>query len=261
MSRKDAVMRKESVLENIPVYLYTFTYHDDRHANTVTVIIQNRLALIIDPSYPEYAVRVKLDLEKQGIVPKVIVLSHYHPDHVSGCAVFTGCDIYASEFYPPNYDNCQVWEPGFTYSRPNKLIKGKDSLFFGKVELKFFQAPGHSKCSLITVINGKVFHIGDLIMITWDRKNSLPYIADGGDFDDHIKSLWRIIELDPDAVIIPHGGWVDNKSMIMSLVEDRLFYLEKTLSSHGSLPLERCLKNDNSWYDQLEFHDFNLVRL
>lgn len=261
MSRKDAAMKKETVLGNIPVNLYTFTNHDDRHANTVTAVIQDGQALIIDPSYPEFAARVKQDLEVQGIMPKVIVLSHYHPDHVSGCAVFTGCDIYASEFYPPNYDNCHVWEPGYTYSRPNKLIKNGNSLIFGKVELKFFHAPGHSNCSMITSINGKVLHIGDLIMITWDRKNTLPYIADGGDFDGHIKSLRRIIELNPDAVIIPHGGWEDNKNRIQSLVEDRVFYLEKTLNSQGSLPLERCLKNDNSWYDQLEFHDFNLVRL
>jgi glyoxylase-like metal-dependent hydrolase (beta-lactamase superfamily II) len=261
MSKKDAAMKKETAVENIPIYLYTFIYHDDRHSHTITAIIQDRQALIIDPSYPEYAAQVKQDLETQGIIPKVIVLSHYHPDHVSGCTVFSGCDIYASEYYTSNYGNCQVWEPDFTYSRPNKLIKNGDSLLFGKVELKFFHAPGHSKCSLITAINGEVFHIGDLIMITWDRKNSLPYIADGGGFEGHIKSLQLLIELDPEAAIIPHGGWVDNKSMIKSLVEDRLFYLEKTLGSQGSLPLERCLKHDYSWYDQLEFHDFNLVRL
>lgn len=261
MSRKDAAMKKETVMEDIPVNLYTFTDQDGKHANTVTAVIQDGRALVIDPSYPEFAERVKQDLEAQGIAPEIVVISHYHPDHVSGCVAFPGCDIYASEFYLPNYDNCRVWEPNLTFTRANKLIKDGDSLSFGKVRLKFLHAPGHSKCSLITEMPGKVIHIGDLVMITWERKNSLPYIADGGDFEGHIKSLRRILELDPEAVIIPHGGWVDNKNRINSLVEDRLFYLEKTLESQGSLPLEKCLKNDKSWYDDLDFHDFNLVRL
>lgn len=261
MSRQDAAMKKTAVTENSPVYIYTFTDHEESHSNTVTAIIQDKRALLIDPSYPEFAERVKEDLESQGIKPGIIVLSHYHPDHVGGCAVLPQCEIYASEFYESNYGNCQVWEPGFTYVRPTTLLKDGDTLTFGEFTLKFLHAPGHSQCSLITGITDRLFHVGDQIMMTWERKNSLPYIADGGSFEGHIKSLELIKKLDPDAVIIPHGGLVDNKNKIVSLVEDRLYYLEKTLNSQGSLPLEACLKNDKSWYDHLDFHDFNLVRL
>ncbi len=254
-------MKKTAVTENSPVYLYTFTDYEDKHSNTVTVIVQDGRALLIDPSYPEFADRVKKDLESQGIKPGIVVLSHYHPDHVSGCAALPQCHIYAGEFYESNYGNCQVWEPGYTYVRPKTLIKGGDTLTFGAFTLKFLHAPGHSKCSLITHITDKLIHVGDLLMMTWERKNSLPYVADGGSFEEHIQSLELIKKLDPDAVIIPHGGLVDNKNRIASLVEDRLYYLGKTLKAQGTLPVEKCLKNDKSWYDHLDFHDINLVHL
>jgi glyoxylase-like metal-dependent hydrolase (beta-lactamase superfamily II) len=132
---------------------------------------------------------------------------------------------------------------------------------FGDFKLKFHPAPGHSRCSIITEINGKILQIGDLLMINVDRKNTLPYIADGGGFIEHIKSLELIKKLDPEAIIVPHGGFIDNKKRISDLVDDRVFYLEQVLNSKGALPVEKCLKNDISWYDNLEFHDINLIHL
>lgn len=264
MSKKNGTMKKTIVTDGF--YLYTFTDYSEKHANTVTVLVRNQAgadkqALIIDPSYPEFAEQLKTDLQTQGITPEVIVLSHYHPDHVTGCAVLSQCRIYVDEHYEYNYDNCQVWEPGYTYLRPTHLIRGGDSLSFGDYTLKFCYAPGHSRCSLITQINGKIIQVGDLLMIDVGRKNTLPYIADGGSFEEHIKSLKLIKELDPDAIIIPHGGLIDNKNRIQDLVDDRVYYLEQLLNSKGKLPLEKYLKNDISWYDNLEFHDTNMVYL
>ncbi|MCP5108843.1 MAG: MBL fold metallo-hydrolase [bacterium] len=263
MSRQDAVMKKEIVGEGNRIHLYTFTDYEQEHTNTLTVIVdeQAKGALVIDPAYPEFAEQVDRDLQTQGITVKAMVISHYHPDHAGGCSVLPKCAIYASEFYEYNLSNCQVWDPDLTYLRADHLLKDGDSLTFGGTALKFLHAPGHSKCSLITELTGKILHVGDLIMTTRERKNSLPYISDGGSFEDHIKSLELIKKMDPEAVIFPHGGWVDNKTRIHSLVDDRLYYLEKVLNSKGELPLNQCLKNDISWYDLLGFHDTNVMQL
>lgn len=259
MSRKNAAMSRVDAAENIR--LYTYTNHSAKHSDTVTVLIHENRALIIDPSFPEYAERTKAELAAENITPETIILSHYHPDHSSGCAIFPDCRIYASEFYEPNFYNCQVWEPDFTYLKANFLIHHGDSLEFGPFRLQFHHAPGHSKCGIITEINDKIIHVGDLIMMTWERKNSLPYITDGGSFDEHIKSLKQIKELDPEVAIIPHGGLVNNKHRLHLLVDDRIHYLEKTLNSKGTLPLEECLKKDTSWYEFLEFHPRNLMHI
>ncbi len=259
MGRNDAEMNKVSVINGVDLYI--FTDKDAKHQDTITVIVQDRQALLIDTAFPEYAEQVKKNLESQGIEPKIVILSHYHADHASGCSVFSGCEIYASEFYEPNYHSCQVWEPQYTFIRPQHMIQGGDQMTFGPFDLEFIHAPGHSKDSLIIRITDKIIHGGDLIMMTKDKKASLPFIADGGNFQEHIQSLERIKKIAPDILLVPHGGLVKNKDEIVKMIDDRIYYLERTSSSMGTLPLPACLRNDISSYDYLEFHDTNLMRL
>lgn len=258
-SRQNAAPAMTMVNDNFR--LYTYTNHGAKHSDTITVLIQGGKALFIETAYPEYAERTKKELAAEGVTPAIVVLSHYHPDHAGGCSALTGCDIYASEFYEPNYNNCHIWEPGLTYIKANKLIKGGDTLTFGDFQLKFHHTPGHSKCSLVTEISRGILHLGDLMMINWERKNSLPYIADGGSFQEHIAGLEWVLRMDPEAVVLPHGGLIDNKVRIKSMVEDRLYYLRKVMESNGALPLEQCLKKAPSWYDCLNFHDTNIMQL
>ncbi len=259
MDRNNAGLDKVKVTDG--VYLYVFTDEDSKHQDAITVIVQDDRALIIDTAFPKYAERVKKDLEFYGIESKIVIFSHYHADHTAGGAVFSQCEIYANEFYELNYNNCRIWEPHYNFLRAQRLLRGGDHLTFGHFNLEFIHAPGHSKDSLITRITDQIIHPGDLIMMTKDKKASLPFIADGGNFQEHIASLRRLKELDPEILLLPHGGLVDNKEDISEMIEDRIYYLESTLGSFGTLPLPACLRNDISGYDFLEFHDTNLMRL
>jgi len=259
MSRKDAEMSKIPVEPNI--LLYYFVDLQTKLPDTITVLLAGQEALLIDTAFPEYAARVKEDLAGQGMAVKKIVLSHYHADHVSGCPVFAPCDIYAGEFYEYNFNNCQIWEPYFTYLRPTHLLRHQDTLAFGAFSLRFLYAPGHSKCSMITRVTDDIVHVGDLLMQTKDGKAALPFIADGGSFSEHIDSLAGIKKLAPEAIIVPHGGLFRGRQEIAQMVDDRVCYLEKTSSTMGTLPLPACLLHDISAYDHLEFHDTNILRL
>jgi glyoxylase-like metal-dependent hydrolase (beta-lactamase superfamily II) len=259
MSKIDAKLDKVTVIDGVDLYI--FTDEEAKHQDTITVIVQDRRALLIDTGFPGYSRRVKAELEGQRIEPKIIVLSHYHADHAGGCPVFPGCDIYVSEYYEPSYNNCRIFEPQYTFIPPTQLIREGDELAFGDFKLKFLHSPGHSQCSIITQVTGSIFHVGDLIMMTKDKKASLPFISDGGNFAEHIKSLERVKKLDPGIIVVPHGGMVDKKEDIKKMVDDRVYYLEKTSSSYGTLPLPACLRGDISDYDYLEFHDTNLMRL
>ncbi len=259
MSRDNATLNKTTVTDAIT--LYTFTDKEAKHADTISVIVQDNQALLIDVAYPEYAERVAVDLQEQGIIPEVVVLSHYHPDHVSGLVVFPQCEIYADEHYVYNYGNCKIWAPDFIYIKPKFFIQEGDGMSFGKFNLEFYRAPGHCRCGVIASITEDILHTGDIIMITRDGKNSLPYITDGGSFEDHIRSLELIKKLDPETILVPHGGMIKGKETIADLVEERLYYLHKTFESKGQLPLQQCLPKDVSTYEHLEFHDLNLIRL
>lgn len=264
MSFNDAEMIKTGVRENVDLYI--FTNPEAEHGDAITVIRHENRALLIDTAFPEYSARVKADLGARGIEVAIIILSHYHADHASGCSVFPGCEIYAHRAYEPNYTNCLTWESRYTFRRPTHTVTGGDGLVFGTFNLEFIHAPGHSKDSIITRITGTgktfdIFHGGDLIMNTKDRYASLPFIADGGNFQEHTRSLELLKEPDPDILLLPHGGVVDNKEAIHEMIDDRLYYLERTFGSMGTLPLPACLKNDISNYRHLEFHDTNLMRL
>jgi len=260
MGRKDAELVITELKEDL--ILYQFTDKQARLGDTIVVIKdENQKALLIDTAFPEYSQRVKEDLQGRGVTVTTLVLSHYHSDHVSGCPVFGDCEIYAGEQYERNYNNCKVWEPGYTYVVPNRLVKDGDRLVFGTYDLEFLLAPGHSLCSLITRVTPEIIHVGDLIMNTWDGLAALPFITDGGDFMQHMESLEKIKQLNPGIMLLPHGGAIQGRENIHGMVEKRLYYLEKTSGSMGTLPLPACLMDDIANYDHLEFHDTNLEQL
>jgi glyoxylase-like metal-dependent hydrolase (beta-lactamase superfamily II) len=253
----------EKITPRDNLYQYFFNVEDDiKIINAFACIDGDRKkALLIDVPYPETAEMVKKDLENDGIQVETIILSHFHPDHVSGCPVFSGCAIYASQHYEENFENCQRWRPDLTFARPTHLLKEGESMVFGSFSFRFLESPGHSRCGLLTLINDDVLHIGDLMMFDGEYRPTIPYIAMGGGFKQHIDSLERIKRLEFDTMIIPHGPTLNDQNEITEHVDDRIYYLNRVLTSKGTLPLAVCLKKDISHYTHTQYHDTNLLQL
>ena len=261
MSVRSDEMEKIKIRDNL--FQYLFKEDDNGEPNSLFVCIDDtgKKALILDTAFQRLAERVKKDLEEQEIQPEIVILSHYHPDHAAGTPVFKDCRIYASEFYEDNYGNCQRWNPNSTFIPPTDLIKDGDSLNFGSSQLKFFYAPGHSQCSVLTLINEDVLYIGDLLMFSTDDTLSLPYISMGGSFKEHIQSLAKIKTMDYNILVCAHGHFLTDKGKITETIDDWLYYLNRVSDSMGTLPLAVCLKNDISGYAHTEHHDNNLMYL
>jgi glyoxylase-like metal-dependent hydrolase (beta-lactamase superfamily II) len=261
MSGRSDEMEKIKIRDNL--FQYFFKEDDNGEPNSLFVCIDDagKKALILDTAFERLAGKVKKDLEEQGIQPEIVVLSHYHPDHAAGLPVFKGCRIYASEFFEDNYGNCQRWNPDSTFIRPTDLIKDGDRLNFGSFQLKFFHAPGHSQCMVLTLINGDVLYIADLLMFSEGDALTLPYISLGGSFKEHIRSLEKIKTMDYHILICAHGHLLIDKGKITGAIDDWLYYLNRVSDSMGTLPLAVCLKNDIAAYAHTEFHDNNLMYL
>lgn len=259
MARQNAVMTKVAV--NPSLTLYSFLETGERFGHMITVLHREQRGLIIDTAYPEYAGKVAEDLATSGIRPEMVLISHYHPDHTAGCSVFEGCRIFAGGYYHDNHRNCQLLEPEYTYATPDNFMQEGDVAAFAGMELHFYYTPGHSRCSFSIGLPEDVLHVGDLLMNSTDGKTILPYIAADGSFEEHIRSLKRIRDMAPRALLLPHGVMLTGADVIREQIADRLHYLETALRSGKSASLAACLKHDASRYDYTEFHNANLIRL
>jgi glyoxylase-like metal-dependent hydrolase (beta-lactamase superfamily II) len=256
-----ASMEKIEIRQNI--YQYLFIADNATISNSIFVCIDKRRnkAIIIDTAYPEMAELVKRDLSKMGIEPEMVILSHYHPDHAAGCTVFSGLPIYASEHYKDNHFNSQRWEPEYTYLKPTQTLRDGDKMSFGPHQIDFIYAPGHCKCLMMIHINRDVLYIADLMMYDPSGKKSLPFVSIDGNFKEHIQYLEKIKTIDYNTLLVTHGQPLNDKETIETEILDRVYYLQRTLNSKGSLPLASCLKEDIVNYSYTSFHDTNIVQL
>ena len=261
MSGQNDNMEKIKIKENF--FQYFFKEDDNGEPNSIFVCIDDsrKKALIVDTAFKRLAEQVETDLEEQGIKPEIVVLSHYHPDHAGGTPVFKDCRIYASEFYEDNHGNCQRWCPDLTFLKPTDLIKDGDTLSFGLFNFKFTHAPGHSQCTVMTLIDEDILYVGDLLMFSMDDTLTLPYISMGGSFQEHIQSLEKIKTINYNTLVCAHGHPIDEKGKAAEIIDDWLYYLNRVLDSMGTLPLAVCLKNDISKYANTKYHDNNLMYL
>jgi len=137
----------------------------------------------------------------------------------------------------------------------------KGGLKFGKHSLNFMYTPGHCKCSISTVIDNEIIHVGDLIMKSKNGKDMLLYISDDGDFREHIESLHMISKLDFNKIIPSHGDIMTDSQRIKEAIFDRIYYLTKVNESKGELELKDCLKKDINNYESLKYHKYNIEQL
>ncbi|MGM0379564.1 MAG: MBL fold metallo-hydrolase [Bacillota bacterium] len=241
---------KEKIDEDI--FKYCFNFKEDISINIFVLTDKNR-ALLIDTGYQKNAKIVKNDLISKNFKIDKVILSHYHPDHVLGANELNDIEIKCSEDYEENFKNCsEIWDKENEYKRPDKLIKHNEKYQFGKFNLRFIKSKGHSECSLITIINEKYIHVGDLLM-NYKNKPALPYISKDGDVKKHIESLEKIINLDINKLLLSHGNEIIGKNNIKKSIDKRINYL-KNINEIKDLEQNNILSD----FEFKKWHKFNL---
>ncbi|WP_432662317.1 MBL fold metallo-hydrolase [Wukongibacter baidiensis] len=240
--------------------IFQYCFNDDEEADmgyNIFALIAKDKALIIDTAYTIQAQQVRDDLEKKGIRPEKVIISHFHPDHAGGSSIFSDCEIIGSKFYKVNINNCRRWAPEYKYLEPNVLVKNDDRMEFGPFKLRFLYTPGHSNCSISTIINDKFIHVGDLIMASNTGKPLLPIVTLNGSFFEHISSLELVKELHIKNLLLAHGSPMVDQEKIDTAIDDRIYYLKNVQQSKGNLSAEDCLKEPLEYYGCTKWHDIN----
>jgi glyoxylase-like metal-dependent hydrolase (beta-lactamase superfamily II) len=241
---------------------FVFSEEDNNLEINITAIYDEKKAVLIDAGYVPQALAVKKHLDRKGIEVTELILTHYHPDHAAGANIFQDAKLSCSIHYEENYINCnERWHGSHNYRKPDELIKDKDEIIFGETSLIFYEAPGHSDCSLIISINGQFLHVGDLIMVDAFGCPALPYISIGGSFEEHIESLELIHSMPSSQLLLSHGAPIKNQRNIEDAINKRLFYLESVIKTQGEEDLEQLLAGGKDAWCFTKWHPYNLKNL
>jgi len=247
---------------NEKIEQFVFSEEDNDLEINITAIYDDNRALLIDAGYVPQALAVKKYLDEKDIEVTQIILTHYHPDHAAGANVFEKAKLSCSVHYKENFINCNDrWHTSHDYRKPDELIKDKDEIYFGKIALKFYEAPGHSNCSLIISINDQMLHVGDLIMVDAFGCPALPYISIGGSFEEHIGSLELIKAMASSQLLLSHGPPISGQENINIAINKRLFYLKSVLKTQGQPDLEALLDDEKDAWCFTKWHRYNLKNL
>lgn len=135
-------------------------------SNTYAITTDNKTAIIVDPSQP----RVQAEIEKRGLIPVCVLLTHCHFDHV-GCVDLLqaqGAKVYTSAAEKPltctSADMAQAFgAPQTQYTVDETFADGETKTLCG-IRITAIFTPGHTKGSVCYLLE----HNGEKALITGD---------------------------------------------------------------------------------------------
>ncbi|MEO5781890.1 MAG: MBL fold metallo-hydrolase, partial [Ginsengibacter sp.] len=180
--------------------------------NTYVVYNEKKECIIIDPGcyFPEEQQELKAFIDKNGLIPKMLLNTHCHLDHVFG-------NKFVSESYDltlrmhPKEEVVFQFAPtsGLMYEMPFDNYQGEfiflnegDTITLGEDELEIIHVPGHSPGSICFYCKAQNFIIGGDVLFNGSiGRTDLPM----GDHQTLITGIKQKLFALPDDVIVYSG--------------------------------------------------------
>ncbi|MCS1351938.1 MBL fold metallo-hydrolase [Mechercharimyces sp. CAU 1602] len=246
-------MLKQTIADGI--YLYQFAPNPGGHFGfNILALTHEDKALLIDTAFEDHAHQVFTDLIKNDLKLDSVVISHFHPDHISGLKSLPPVPRYG-------HANAQITLDKWTAKEehphivPTFEIGEKTKIQFGNFELVMIPLPGHSICTMIIDINGQFVHVADEIMTSNDGSPILPFITNT--VQSHVKSLEALKHYCDYTMILGHGILLKGREKILTEINDRLSYLNELLAHDSKISVEVATAKCSCTFLHLELHEKN----
>lgn len=173
--------------------------------NCYIVASDSKNCVIIDPA--DEAPKIKSMVEKEGLVPCYLFITHGHTDHILAASELK--KIYKSPLVISKTDAWRLGDEALINSRPyvtklyqrvtpDILIQDKDEIWMDELHFQFYAMPGHTEGSMAVILENNIF-TGDTLLKENHGKTSLM----GGNEDILIESINKLSKLDKDYLIYP----------------------------------------------------------
>jgi glyoxylase-like metal-dependent hydrolase (beta-lactamase superfamily II) len=173
--------------------------------------------IIVDPGMTDISAEVEMIVAEEGLKPVAVLLTHGHLDHTF--SVKPLADGYGISAYIHSEDRRFIADPagihgpqfvdqlrGMSFEEPVKVENLKDGslLEFLGMKIRAIHAPGHTRGSLMFLLNEETLISGDVLFAGSIGRTDLPT----GSASDMRNTLTKkILPLSDEIRVLPgHGG-------------------------------------------------------
>jgi glyoxylase-like metal-dependent hydrolase (beta-lactamase superfamily II) len=214
--------------------------------NHTYFLASNGAALLVDAGVGQvdHLVALERALADRHASLQAVLVTHGHPDHVSGVRAVAAAHptaVFAKYVRPDDDRPPEVrWRP---------LIDGEE-IRAGDVLLKVVHTPGHSPDHVAFWHDAaRAMYTGDLVI---SGSSVMIEASRGGNLGQYLGSLQRVLEFEPRQLFPAHGPRVDDpQALVRSYLEHRLMRERQVVAAieAGHRTVEAIAE---SIYDDLE---------
>lgn len=261
------------------------TYFIKGGTNTGVYLFENKEALLIDPGLSGLRPKNMINMfENEKIIPKYIVNTHEHEDHVGACAqikkAYPEIEIIASEDAKLFMERPEFFSDFILGGKHNKFLTEKlfhrntekisvDTIICegrlqkNGVDFEVLDLKGHTSGSIGILTPDGVLFAGDLLIGEETlQKYDFLFLQDVGEY---LKSLDVVEKLDFDYLVLAHGKKIlDKNNTILSIEKHRQAvykYLDQIIENlkvpmNIEALLKKIIKENELTYNYKEYYFF-----